>query len=50
MVLVGKSDGKKPFVRRWRQWKGNIRIDFQETGWGAQTGLISLRIMTSGLL
>ena len=29
-VLVGKPDGKRPFGRRRRIWKDNIKMDLQE--------------------
>jgi hypothetical protein len=41
---VGKLDGKKPLGRPRRRWKGNIKMDLQEVGWGTWTGLICLRI------
>jgi hypothetical protein len=28
----------------WRRWEDNIKMDLQEVGWGAWTGLIWLRI------
>jgi hypothetical protein len=31
-VLVGKSEGKRPFVIHRRKWEDNIKIDFKETG------------------
>jgi hypothetical protein len=33
-VLVGRPDGKNPLGRGIRRWKNNIKIDFQEVGWG----------------
>jgi hypothetical protein len=35
MVLVGKAKGNRPFGRPRLRWKGNIKLDFQELGWGA---------------
>jgi hypothetical protein len=31
-VLVGESEGKRPFVIHRRKWEGNIKIDFKEIG------------------
>jgi len=44
--LVVKLEGKTPLGRSSHRWEGNIKVDFQEVGWGALTGLIWLRIMT----
>jgi hypothetical protein len=33
-VLVGKPEGKRPFVRPKRRWEDNIKIDLQEVGCG----------------
>ena len=34
-VLVGKSEGKKPFGRLRCRWEDNIKMDLQEVGyWG----------------
>jgi hypothetical protein len=46
-LLVEKPEGKRPLGRPSHRWDGNIKMDFQEVGWGALTGLIWLRIMTS---
>ena len=43
-VLVGKPEGKRPHGRPRRGWENNIKMDLQEIGWGAWTGLIWLRI------
>ena len=32
--LVGKPEGKRPFVRPRRRWENNIKMDLQEVGWG----------------
>jgi hypothetical protein len=32
------------------RWEDNIKIDLQEVGWGAWTGLMWLRIGTGGRL
>jgi hypothetical protein len=50
-ILVGRPGGKRPLERSRRRWEDNIKMDFQEVGWGAWTGLIWLGIGTgSGLL
>jgi hypothetical protein len=33
-VLVWRSDGKRPLGRPWCGRKDNIKMDFQEVGWG----------------
>jgi hypothetical protein len=48
--LVGKPEGKRPLGRRRRKWKDNIKMDLREKGWGGMSGLIGLRIRTSGRL
>ena len=47
-VLVGKPEGKRPLGRRGRRWEDNVKIDLQEVGWRAWTGLMWLRIGTVG--
>jgi hypothetical protein len=47
-VLVVKPEGKRPLVRPRNRWEDNIKIDLQEVGMGAWTGLSWLRIETSG--
>ena len=32
MVLMGKSEGKRPFGRPRRRWEDNIRMDLYEVG------------------
>jgi len=50
-VMVGKSEGRRPIGRPRCIWEDNIKMDRQEMGWGAWTGLIRLRIGTGcGLL
>jgi hypothetical protein len=45
-ILVGKHEGKTPFGRPRRRWKGNIKIDGR-----VWTGFIWLSIMANcGLL
>jgi hypothetical protein len=46
-VLVGRPEGR-PHERPRRRWEDNIKVDLQEVGWGAWTGLIWLRIGTGG--
>ena len=43
-VLVGRPDGKGPLGRPRHRWEDNIKIDFQEVGWGTWTGLLWLRL------
>ena len=33
-VLVGQHEGKRPLGRPRRGWEDNIKMDFQELGWG----------------
>jgi hypothetical protein len=33
-VLVSRPEGKRPLGRTRRRWKGNIKMDLQEVGWG----------------
>ena len=47
-VLMGKPEGQRPLGRPRRRWEDNIKMDFQEMGWGTWTGLIWLRIGTGG--
>jgi hypothetical protein len=35
-TLVGKPEGMRPLGRPRRRWKDNIKIDFQEVGWGTE--------------
>jgi hypothetical protein len=34
MLLVGKSEGKRPLGRSRLRWVDNIRMDLVEVGWG----------------
>jgi hypothetical protein len=43
MVLLGKTEGKRPLGRLRHRWKDNIKMVFQEARWGAWTELIWLR-------
>jgi hypothetical protein len=47
-VLVGKPEEKRPIGRPRRRWEDDIKMDLQEIGWGAWTGLTWLRIGTGG--
>jgi hypothetical protein len=33
-VLVGKPEGERPLGRPGRRWEDNIKMDFQDVGWG----------------
>jgi hypothetical protein len=37
---VEKTEGKRPLGRPRRRWEDNIKMDLQEMGCGAWTGLI----------
>jgi hypothetical protein len=39
-VLVGRPEGRRPLGRPRRRREDNIKMDLQEVGWGAWTGLI----------
>jgi hypothetical protein len=45
-VLVGRPEGRRPLGRPRHRWEDNIKMDLQEVGGGAWTGLIWLRIRT----
>jgi hypothetical protein len=47
-ILVGRPEGRRPLGRPRCRWEDNIKMDLQEVGWGAWTGLIWLRIGTGG--
>jgi hypothetical protein len=49
-VLVGRPEGKRPIEIPRRRWEDNIKMDLQEVGWRAWSGLIWLRIGTGGEL
>jgi hypothetical protein len=40
MVLVGKSEGRRPLETPRGRRKDNFKMDLREVGWGAQTGSI----------
>jgi hypothetical protein len=46
----GTSERKKPLGRPKRRWEYNNRLDFKEKGFTTLTGLILLKIQTSGWL
>jgi hypothetical protein len=47
-ILVGRPEGRRPLGRHRRRWDDNIKMDIQDVGWGAWTGLSWLRIGTGG--
>jgi hypothetical protein len=47
-ILVGNPEGKRPIVRPRLRWVDIIKMDLREIGWVVWTGLIWLRIGTSG--
>jgi hypothetical protein len=47
-VLVGKPEENRPLGRPRRGWEDNIKMDLQEVGYGAWTGLNWLRIEIGG--
>jgi hypothetical protein len=47
-ILMGRPEGRRPLERPRRRWEDNIKMDIQEVGWGAWTGLIWLSIGTGG--
>ena len=49
-ALVGRPGGKRPLGRPRCIWEDNIKMDLQEEGWGAWTGLIWLKLGTGGRL
>jgi hypothetical protein len=49
-ILVGIPEGRRTLGRPSRRWEDNIKVDLQEVGWGAGTGLIWLRIGTGDWL
>jgi hypothetical protein len=32
-ILVGRSEGRRPFGRPRRRWEDNIKVDLQEVEW-----------------
>jgi hypothetical protein len=47
-LLVGKQEGKRPLETPRRRWVDNIKMELREIVWMVWTGLIWLRIGTSG--
>jgi hypothetical protein len=47
-ILVGRPEGRRSLGRPRRRWEDNIKMDLQEVGWGAWSGLIWRRIGTGG--
>jgi hypothetical protein len=47
-VLVGKPEGWRPYGRPRRGLEDNMKMDSQEVGCGAWSGLIWLRMGTGG--
>jgi hypothetical protein len=48
-ILAGRPEGRQPLGRPTRhRWEDNIKMDIQEVGWGAWTGLRWLKIGTGG--
>jgi hypothetical protein len=45
---VGRPEGRRPLGRPRHRQEGNIKMDVQDVGWGAWSGLIWLRIGTGG--
>jgi hypothetical protein len=45
---MDKPEGMKQPRRSRRRWVNNIKIDLREIGWVVWTGLLWLRIWTSG--
>jgi hypothetical protein len=49
-VLVGRPEGKRPFGRPRHRWENIIKMNLQELGWRAWTGLIWLNKGMGGKL
>jgi hypothetical protein len=47
-ILVGRPEGRRPLGRPRHRWEDNIKMDLQELGWVAWTGLSWPRIGTGG--
>jgi hypothetical protein len=41
-VLLGKPEGERSLGKPRRRWEENIKMDLQEVGWGACTGLLRM--------
>jgi hypothetical protein len=48
-ILVEKPERMRPLSRPRRRWEDSIKMDLQEMGCGAWTGLSRLRIGTGGV-
>jgi hypothetical protein len=48
--LMGRPKERGPLGTLRRRWEGNIKMDVRVIGWLILTGLIRLRIETSGKL
>jgi hypothetical protein len=48
VIFVGKPEGKRTLERPRCRWEDNIKMDFQEIGWGLRTRWICLRKGTGG--
>ena len=44
--FVGKPAERRPLGKPRRRWEDNIKMELQDVGWGAWTGLKWLRIGT----
>jgi hypothetical protein len=33
-ILVGRTEGRRPFGRPRRRWEDNVKMDLQDVGWG----------------
>jgi hypothetical protein len=47
-ILVGRPEGRRSLGTPRHRWEDNIKMDLQEVGWEAWTGLSWLRIGTGG--
>jgi hypothetical protein len=47
-VFVGKPEGKRPLGTPRHRREDKIKMNLQDMGWGAWTGLICLRAGTGG--
>jgi hypothetical protein len=47
-ILMGRREGRRPLGRPRRIGENNIKMDLQDVGWGAWTGLSCLRIGAGG--
>jgi hypothetical protein len=47
-ILAGTPEGRRPFWRPRRRWEDTIKMDLEEVGWEAWTGLSWLSLGTGG--